>query len=56
VASQTVRKSVDFPEAAILGCRVIIGKRGSAAFHEDVSIPEEYKFAKDSKRSLVKVE
>lgn len=31
-------------EAAILGCCVITGKRGSAAFYEDVSIPEEYKF------------
>ncbi|NPV38344.1 MAG: glycosyltransferase [Brevinematales bacterium] len=31
-------------EAAILGCCVITGKRGSAAYHEDVPIPEEYKF------------
>lgn len=31
-------------EAAILGCCVITGKRGSAAFYEDVPIPEEYKF------------
>lgn len=31
-------------EAAILGCCVITGKRGSAAFFEDVPIPEEYKF------------
>jgi hypothetical protein len=30
-------------EAAILGCCVITGKRGSAAFYEDVSIPEEFK-------------
>lgn len=31
-------------EAAICGCCVITGRRGSAAFHEDVPIPEEYKF------------
>jgi hypothetical protein len=31
-------------EAAILGCCVITGKRGSAAFFEDVPIPDEYKF------------
>jgi hypothetical protein len=31
-------------EAAILGCCVITGKRGGAAFYEDVSIPKEYKF------------
>ncbi|MHB8304113.1 MAG: hypothetical protein ACYDC6_15050 [Acidobacteriaceae bacterium] len=31
-------------EAAILGCCVITGKRGSAAFYDDVSILEEYKF------------
>jgi hypothetical protein len=31
-------------EAAILGCCVITGKRGSAAFYEDVPIPNEYKF------------
>lgn len=31
-------------EAAILGCCVITGKRGSAAYFEDVSIPESYKF------------
>ncbi len=31
-------------EAAILGCCVITGKRGSAAFYEDVPISEEYKF------------
>ncbi|MGC8677909.1 MAG: hypothetical protein ACP5UF_06830 [Hydrogenobaculum sp.] len=31
-------------EAAILGCCVITGKRGSATFFEDVPIPEEYKF------------
>ena len=31
-------------EAAILGCCVIVGKRGSAKFYEDVPIPEEYKF------------
>jgi hypothetical protein len=31
-------------EAAILGCCVITGKKGSASFYEDVPIPEEYKF------------
>jgi hypothetical protein len=31
-------------EAAISGCCVILGKRGSAKFAEDVPIPEEYKF------------
>jgi hypothetical protein len=39
-----------FPrEAAHLGCIIITGKRGSANFHEDVMIPEKYKFIdKDS--------
>lgn len=31
-------------EAAILGCCVITSKSGSAAYYEDVLIPEEYKF------------
>jgi hypothetical protein len=31
-------------EAVILGCCVITNKRGSAAFYEDVPIPDEYKF------------
>lgn len=31
-------------EAAILGCCVITGRRGSAAYFEDVPISEEYKF------------
>lgn len=31
-------------EAAILGCCVITGKRESAAYFEDVPIPEKYKF------------
>lgn len=31
-------------EAAVLGCCVITGKRGSAAYYEDVPIPKEYKF------------
>ncbi len=31
-------------EAAIMGCCVITGKRGSARFHEDVKISQEYKF------------
>ncbi|SHI82279.1 hypothetical protein [Parasporobacterium paucivorans] len=34
-----------FPrEAAISGCCIITGRRGSAAFSEDVRIPKEYKF------------
>ncbi len=36
-------------EAAILGCCVITGKRGSAKYAEDVPIPEEYKFENKSK-------
>jgi len=31
-------------EGATLGCCVITGKRGSAAFFEDVPIPDDYKF------------
>lgn len=31
-------------EAGILGCCVIVGKRGSASYFNDVPIPEEYKF------------
>lgn len=31
-------------EAAVMGCCVITGKRGSAYFYEDVSIPDDYKF------------
>mgnify|MGYP001474768231 CR=1 FL=1 len=38
-------------EAAILGCCVITGKRGSAAFYDDVPIPEEYKF-EDKKENI----
>jgi hypothetical protein len=41
-------------EAAILGCCVITGKRGSAAFFEDVSIPEEYKF-EDREENIPKI-
>ena len=36
-------------EAAILGCCVITSRRGSAAFCEDVPIPDEYKFEDDDK-------
>lgn len=46
-------------EAAILGCCVITGKKGSAAFNEDVSIPEEYKFEDKNKnipRIISKIE
>jgi len=31
-------------EAAMMKCCIITGKRGTAAFHEDVPIPEEFKF------------
>ena len=31
-------------EAAMCGCCVITGRKGSAAYAEDVTIPEEYKF------------
>lgn len=34
-----------FPrETAILGCIILTGKKGSAKYYEDISIPEEYKF------------
>lgn len=35
-------------EACANGCCIIVGKRGSAQYFEDISIPEEYKF--DEKR------
>ena len=41
-------------EAAILGCCVITGKRGSAAFFEDVPIPEGYKF-EDKEENIPKI-
>jgi hypothetical protein len=41
-------------EAAILGCCVITGKRGSAAFFEDVPIPDEYKF-EDKEKNIPKI-
>jgi hypothetical protein len=41
-------------EAAILDCCVITGKRGSAAFFEDVSIPDEYKF-EDREENIPKI-
>ncbi len=41
-------------EAAILGCCVITSKRGSAAFFEDVPIPDEYKF-EDKKENIPKI-
>jgi len=41
-------------EAAILGCCVITGKRGSAAFFEDVPIPAEYKF-EDKEENIPKI-
>jgi len=41
-------------EAALLGCCIITGKRGSAAFFEDVPIPEEYKF-EDIEENIPKI-
>lgn len=41
-------------EAAVLGCCVITGKRGSAAFYEDVPISEEYKFD-DKEENIPKI-
>jgi len=41
-------------EAAILGCCVITGKRGSAAFFKDVPISEEYKF-EDKEENIPKI-
>jgi hypothetical protein len=41
-------------EAAVLGCCVITGRRGSAAFYEDVPIPDEYKF-EDTKKNIPKI-
>jgi hypothetical protein len=41
-------------EAAILGCCVITGKRGCAAFFEDVPIPDEYKF-EDREENIPKI-
>ena len=38
-------------EAAVLGCCVITGKGGSAAFYEDVPLPDEYKF-EDKKENI----
>lgn len=34
-------------EAAVNGCCVVVGMRGSAAIHQDVSIPNAYKFDTD---------
>jgi len=41
-------------EAAILGCCIITGKRGSAKYFEDVPIPEEYKF-EDKEENIPKI-
>ena len=46
-----------FPrEAAICGCCVITGKRGSAKFERDVLIEEKYKFvdSKESGKDIIK--
>jgi len=41
-------------EAAILGCCVITGKRGSAGFFEDAPIPNEYKL-EDREENILKI-
>ena len=41
-------------ECAVNGCCIITGMRGSAAFFEDVMIPEKYKF-KEGKKSIKKI-
>lgn len=41
-------------EAAILDCCIITDKRGSAAFFEDVPIPEQYKF-EDKEENIPKI-
>lgn len=44
-----------FPrEAAICGCCIITGKKGSAGYHDDIPIPSEYKFD-DCPESGIKV-
>ncbi len=41
-------------EAAISGCCVITGRRGSAAFFDDLPIPEQYKF-EDKEENIPKI-
>ncbi|MEO2069347.1 MAG: hypothetical protein ABGX27_07545 [Desulfurobacteriaceae bacterium] len=41
-------------EAAILGCCVITGRRGSAKYFKDVPIPDEYKF-EDKEENIPKI-
>ncbi len=41
-------------EAALLGCCIITGKRGSSAFYEDVPIPQHYKF-EDEEDNIQKI-
>lgn len=44
-----------FPrEAAVMGCCIITGKRGSAAFEEDLPLPLDFKFA-DSEQEIPNV-
>lgn len=44
-------------ESAIMGCCVVVGKRGSAKFYEDVAIPDKYKFIykKSSGKNVIKL-
>ena len=43
-------------EAAIGGCIVITGKKGSAAFEEDVPIPNKYKFDEEKNTNVEIIE
>lgn len=44
-----------FPrEAAIMGCCVITGKRGSAKFYKDIPIPSEFKFS-ENKTNIIEI-
>lgn len=40
-------------EAAICGCAVLTNKKGSAAYQEDVPIPDEYKFEDENQLELI---
>lgn len=39
-------------EAALAGCTILVGNRGSAKFYEDVPIPARYKFSGDTPNQL----
>jgi hypothetical protein len=57
VAADVARTAalLSFPrQAALLGCRVITGRRGAAANASDVPIQDRYKFA-DSRRQIPRI-